>query len=56
MKVIHAAGAVVYKDERFASYLMDDFGNLVLIKDHLKELNANFLMSAFVFNKGDIGN
>lgn len=45
----------LYKDNKFRSFIMDDFGNTVEVLGHIKEARTEFMLSAFIFNEGDIG-
>ena len=56
MKIIHGPTNVTYRD--FASlrhYIMDDFGDVVLLKDDVLEQAIFFFHSVFIYHKDDIG-
>lgn len=55
MTIIHCPTGTLYRDSQFNRYIMDDFGNTVLFEGTVKEQSVNFMLTAFVFNKGDIG-
>jgi hypothetical protein len=54
-KVIHGPAGTVYRDSEFRQYIMNDFGNAVPLEGKILEQAVDFMLSAFVFNSGDIG-
>jgi hypothetical protein len=55
LRLLHGPNGPVYKDNQFHTFIMDDFGDIVEVKGHIKDLATEFLLSAFIFNQGDIG-
>jgi hypothetical protein len=54
-KVIHGPAGTVYRDAEFKQYIMNDFGNAIPLEGKILEQAVAFLLTGFVFNRGDIG-
>lgn len=55
LRLSYGPSGPIYRDNQFRRFFMDDFGDVVELKGHIKELATDFLVSAFVYNQGDIG-
>lgn len=55
MTILHGPAGTNYRDSQFKYYFMDDFGHAVLLEGEIQEQAVNFMRSAYVYNKGDIG-
>jgi hypothetical protein len=55
LRLLYGPAGPIYKDDKFRTFFMDDFGDVVEVKGDIKELARDFLVSAFIYNEGDIG-